>query len=307
MWGCIVPWNYPLLLLAWKVAPALAAGNTVVAKPSELTPLSTLMLASCFEHLPPGAFNVVAGAGDVGEAIVRDPRVDGVAFTGSVATGKRVAGGVRGARGAREPRDGRQGPVHRVRRRGRPGGGGRQGRRLGRVPERRPGVHLGRALLRGARALRRLRGRVRGARPLAARGRPARRRDRRGADGVGGPAREGRGAGRGRRGRRSVAGGRRRPRRAGARPLLLPRRGHRRARRDGPAARGDLRAGRADRAGGLARRGDRAGQRHPLRARRQRLHPRPRDRAPLRARDQVGHGLGQRPADRQRRRARSAG
>ena len=66
VWGCIVPWNYPLLLLAWKVAPALAAGNTVVAKPSELTPLSTLMLAECFEHLPPGALNLVAGAGDVG-------------------------------------------------------------------------------------------------------------------------------------------------------------------------------------------------------------------------------------------------
>ena len=89
VWGCIVPWNYPLLLLAWKLAPALAAGNSVVAKPSELTPLSTLMLAPCFDHLPPGAFNVVAGAGDVGEAIVRDPRVAGVAFTGSVATGKR--------------------------------------------------------------------------------------------------------------------------------------------------------------------------------------------------------------------------
>ena len=87
VWGCIVPWNYPLLLLAWKVAPALAAGNTVVAKPSELTPLSTLMLGTCFEQLPPGAFNVLAGAGDVGQAIVRDPRVDGVAFTGSVATG----------------------------------------------------------------------------------------------------------------------------------------------------------------------------------------------------------------------------
>ena len=52
VWGCIVPWNYPLLLLAWKLAPALAAGNTVVAKPSELTPLSTLMLAPCVEHLP---------------------------------------------------------------------------------------------------------------------------------------------------------------------------------------------------------------------------------------------------------------
>ena len=90
-WGCIVPWNYPLLLLAWKLAPALAAGNTVVAKPSELTPLSTLMLAPCFDHLPPGVLNIVAGAGDIGSAIVNDERIAGVAFTGSVETGKRVA------------------------------------------------------------------------------------------------------------------------------------------------------------------------------------------------------------------------
>jgi betaine-aldehyde dehydrogenase len=89
--GCIVPWNYPLLLLAWKVAPALAAGNAVVCKPSELTPLSTLALAPCFEHLPAGVVGILAGAGDVGEAIVGDGRVDGVAFTGSVETGKRVA------------------------------------------------------------------------------------------------------------------------------------------------------------------------------------------------------------------------
>jgi acyl-CoA reductase-like NAD-dependent aldehyde dehydrogenase len=89
--GCIVPWNYPLLLLAWKVAPALAAGNTVVAKPSELTPLSTLALASCFEHLPPGIVNILAGAGEVGEAIVGDERVDCIAFTGSVETGKKIA------------------------------------------------------------------------------------------------------------------------------------------------------------------------------------------------------------------------
>jgi betaine-aldehyde dehydrogenase len=91
VWGAIVPWNYPLLLLAWKLAPALAAGNTVVAKPSELTPLSTLMLASCFADLPPGVLNIVAGAGDVGAALVEDERIDGVAFTGSVATGKKVA------------------------------------------------------------------------------------------------------------------------------------------------------------------------------------------------------------------------
>ncbi|MGZ5315211.1 MAG: aldehyde dehydrogenase family protein [Solirubrobacterales bacterium] len=90
VWGCIVPWNYPLLLLGWKLAPALAAGNTVVCKPSELTPLSTLMLASCFDHLPPGAVNIVAGAGEVGAAIAEDERVDGIAFTGSVETGKKV-------------------------------------------------------------------------------------------------------------------------------------------------------------------------------------------------------------------------
>jgi acyl-CoA reductase-like NAD-dependent aldehyde dehydrogenase len=91
VWGCIVPWNYPLLLLSWKLAPALAAGNTVVAKPSEVTPLSTLMLADCFSDLAPGVVNLVAGAGDVGAAIVEDERIDGVAFTGSVATGKKVA------------------------------------------------------------------------------------------------------------------------------------------------------------------------------------------------------------------------
>jgi acyl-CoA reductase-like NAD-dependent aldehyde dehydrogenase len=91
VWGCIVPWNYPLLLLSWKLAPALAAGNAVVAKPSEVTPVSTLMLVECLSDLPAGAVNVVAGAGDVGAAIVEDERIDGVAFTGSVATGKKVA------------------------------------------------------------------------------------------------------------------------------------------------------------------------------------------------------------------------
>jgi len=89
--GCIVPWNYPLLLLAWKVAPALAAGNCVVAKPSELTPLSTLMLAGAFAHLPAGVVNLLAGAGDVGGRLAAHPGVDCVAFTGSVATGKKVA------------------------------------------------------------------------------------------------------------------------------------------------------------------------------------------------------------------------
>jgi betaine-aldehyde dehydrogenase len=88
--GCIVPWNYPLLLLAWKLAPALAAGNTTVCKPSEVTPVSTLMLAECLDHLPPGAVNLVAGAGDVGAAIVESHDVDCIAFTGSVETGKAI-------------------------------------------------------------------------------------------------------------------------------------------------------------------------------------------------------------------------
>ena len=89
--ACIVPWNYPLLLLAWKLAPALAAGNATVCKPSELTPLSTLALHRCVDHLPPGVVNLVAGAGEVGERLVDDERVDGIAFTGSVATGTRIA------------------------------------------------------------------------------------------------------------------------------------------------------------------------------------------------------------------------
>jgi acyl-CoA reductase-like NAD-dependent aldehyde dehydrogenase len=89
--AAIVPWNYPLLLLGWKLAPALAAGNPVVAKPSELTPLSTLMLAPCFDHLPDGVVSLLAGGGEVGELLVGDEGVDCVAFTGSVETGKLIA------------------------------------------------------------------------------------------------------------------------------------------------------------------------------------------------------------------------
>ena len=89
--GCIVPWNYPLLLLAWKLAPALAAGNATVCKPSEITPCSTLGLAPSFEALPPGVVNLLAGAGEVGAAIVGDERIACVAFTGSVETGKKIA------------------------------------------------------------------------------------------------------------------------------------------------------------------------------------------------------------------------
>jgi acyl-CoA reductase-like NAD-dependent aldehyde dehydrogenase len=89
--SCIVPWNYPLLLLSWKLAPALAAGNATVSKPSELTPLSTLALAPCFDHMPAGVVNLLCGGPDVGAAIVGDERVACVAFTGSVETGKKIA------------------------------------------------------------------------------------------------------------------------------------------------------------------------------------------------------------------------
>jgi acyl-CoA reductase-like NAD-dependent aldehyde dehydrogenase len=90
--GCIVPWNYPILLLAWKVAPALAAGNTVVVKPSEMTPLSTLKLAEAFDHLPAGVVNFVSGYGaEAGEPLVVHPDVRMIAFTGSVATGQRIS------------------------------------------------------------------------------------------------------------------------------------------------------------------------------------------------------------------------
>ncbi len=89
--AAIVPWNYPLLLMSWKLAPALAAGNTVVLKPSEETPLATLDLADAFSALPAGTVNIVTGYGrEVGEALVVHPGTDLVALTGSLATGQRV-------------------------------------------------------------------------------------------------------------------------------------------------------------------------------------------------------------------------
>ena len=91
--ACIVPWNYPLLLMAWKVAPALAAGNTVIIKPSEMTPLTALYLAEhCFDGLPAGVVNVITGLGaETGEPLVKHPDVPVIAFTGSLATGQRIA------------------------------------------------------------------------------------------------------------------------------------------------------------------------------------------------------------------------
>ena len=83
--GQIIPWNFPLLMLAWKIAPALAAGNTVVLKPAEFTSLTALLFAEICERvgLPRGVVNIVTGAGDTGAAIVNHPDVDKIAFTGS--------------------------------------------------------------------------------------------------------------------------------------------------------------------------------------------------------------------------------
>src|SRR5215216_4945691 len=90
--GQVIPWNFPLLMAAWKLAPALAAGNTVVLKPAETTPLTALVLAEICQQadLPPGVVNVVPGAGDTGAALVRHPGVDKVAFTGSTEVGKEI-------------------------------------------------------------------------------------------------------------------------------------------------------------------------------------------------------------------------
>jgi betaine-aldehyde dehydrogenase len=89
--AAIVPFNFPLLLMAWKVAPALAAGNTLVCKPPHQNPLSNLLMARSFDGLPPGVVNVITGGPETGEALARHPRVDLIAFTGSVAAGRRIA------------------------------------------------------------------------------------------------------------------------------------------------------------------------------------------------------------------------
>jgi acyl-CoA reductase-like NAD-dependent aldehyde dehydrogenase len=96
--GQVIPWNFPLLMLAWKIAPALAAGNTVVLKPAETTPLTALLFAEICQQaeLPPGVVNIVTGAGATGQALVGHPDVDKVAFTGSTAVGKAIARSVAG-------------------------------------------------------------------------------------------------------------------------------------------------------------------------------------------------------------------
>jgi aldehyde dehydrogenase (NAD+) len=90
--GQIIPWNFPLLMLAWKIAPAIAAGNTVVLKPAEFTPLTALAFAEICQEigLPPGVVNIVTGDGATGEALVKHPGVDKIAFTGSTEVGRAI-------------------------------------------------------------------------------------------------------------------------------------------------------------------------------------------------------------------------
>ncbi len=94
----VIPWNFPLLMLAWKIAPALACGNTVVLKPAETTPLTALAFAEICQQadLPPGVVNIVTGAGETGRALVEHPGVDKIAFTGSTEVGKQIARSVAG-------------------------------------------------------------------------------------------------------------------------------------------------------------------------------------------------------------------
>jgi aldehyde dehydrogenase (NAD+) len=97
--GQVIPWNFPLLMLSWKIAPALAAGNTVVLKPAETTPLTALLFAEVCQQadLPPGVVNILTGAGETGRAIVSHPDVDKVAFTGSTDVGRAIAKAVAGS------------------------------------------------------------------------------------------------------------------------------------------------------------------------------------------------------------------
>lgn len=96
--GQIIPWNFPLLMAAWKIAPALATGNTVVLKPAETTPLTALKLAEIIQEsgLPEGVVNIITGFGNTGADIVYHPDVDKIAFTGSTEVGKIIQRAVAG-------------------------------------------------------------------------------------------------------------------------------------------------------------------------------------------------------------------
>ena len=131
--GQIVPWNFPLLMAAWKLAPALACGNTAVLKPAETTPLTALLLAEiCQEaELPDGVVSILTGDGEAGAALVRAPGIDKIAFTGSTAVGREIQAALAGRAGRADARARRQVGQHRLRGRGaRSGGGGDRQRHL---------------------------------------------------------------------------------------------------------------------------------------------------------------------------------
>jgi len=98
--GQVIPWNFPLLMLSWKIAPALASGNTVVLKPSKTTPLTALLFAEVCQQadLPPGVVNIITGTGQTGAHLIRHPGVDKIAFTGSTEVGKDIARSIAGTR-----------------------------------------------------------------------------------------------------------------------------------------------------------------------------------------------------------------
>ena len=176
--GQVTPWNYPMMMAVWKFAPAIAAGNTVVLKPSDTTPETTLLLAEiAAEFLPPGVFNVVTGDRDTGRAVVEHP-------TPAMVVDHRLGPGRHGGGRERRRTDlkrvhlelGGKAPVDRVRRR-RPRGG-RRGHRDRRLLQRRAGLHRRDPRARRARASTTTSSRRSPSRPRLGQGRPARRRRR---------------------------------------------------------------------------------------------------------------------------------
>ena len=138
--AAVTPWNYPMMMAVWKWAPALAAGNTMVLKPSDTTPVTTVMLAEILaEHLPPGVFNVVCGDRETGRALVEHPIPAMVSITGSVRAGMEVAASAAPGPQAGASRARWKGPRDRVRRR-RPVARSRDDRRR-RLLQRRSGLH----------------------------------------------------------------------------------------------------------------------------------------------------------------------
>ena len=158
--GQIIPWNFPLLMAAWKTAPALAAGCTIVLKPAEQTPLTALRLGELALEagIPPGVFNVVTGDGETGAAIVDHPGVDKIAFTGSTAVGPGDRGEGRARSQASDARAGRQVAEHHPARRR--SGGRDQGLLPGDLLQHRPGLQRRLAAVRAQGAVRRRGGRA---------------------------------------------------------------------------------------------------------------------------------------------------